>query len=438
MSTGTPTVDLTTPLSIGPLQIRNRLYRAPVLEGAASSADPAKTYARHFVANARAGVGLIVQGNTVVTPEGRTSPGMQGLTGREALLGLRPMVQAVHEAGAAIVMQLGHGGSFALESWNREFMARRTTPPLAPSPLPWWLRAVHTGVSVPTEGEVEALVERFGLAALWAREAGYDGVQLAGANAKLLHQFLSPLYNRRRDRFGGDAAGRFTLFAEIRGAIARHAGDDFPVWLKYTAYEHTPLGRGITLDDGVLTAQLAERAGFAAVTPVQAHALPNTSICRGDYPADSLRDAKMGRELDEAAGSPYRRYAITAGMFVAAKQFPFSPVWNREVFGAVKRAVGIPVFAVGGIRSRAEADAVLAEGMADMIGVGRPFYAEPALARRWLGDDIQAQQAPTVCASCNACIVPQMLGRAGVCYNPAANRSAARSARAKARAETEP
>lgn len=436
MGDGAMAPDLRTPLTIGPIRLPNRLYRAPVLEGAASSSDPAKTYARHFVANARAGVGLIVQGNTVVTPEGRTSPGMQGLEGRDQLLALRPMVQAVHDAGAAIVMQLGHGGSFALESWNRAFMAKRSAAPLAPSPLPWWLRPVHTGVSVPSEGEVEALIERFGLAALWAREAGYDGVQLAGANAKLLHQFLSPLYNRRPDRFGGDARGRFTLLAEIRAAIARAAGEDFPVWLKYTAYEHTPLGRGISLDDGVVTAQLAERAGFGAITPVQAHALPNTSICRGDYPADSLRDQKLGRELDEAAGSPFRRWAITAGMFVASKQFPFSPVWNRTVFSTVKKAVGIPVFAVGGIRDRAEADALLREGVADMIGVGRPFYAEPALARRWLGDDVEAQRSPTVCASCNACIVPQMLGRAGVCYNPQADRGAARRARAASRPES--
>src|SRR5690606_2003702 len=121
----------------------------------------------------------------------------------------------------------------------------------------------------------------FGVVASWAREAGYDGIQLAAANSKLLHQFLSPIFNRRRDRYGGDVAARMSFICEIREAIAREAGADFPVLLKYTAVEPSALGRGISLDEGLQIAKIAAASGFAALTPVIADALPNTSIARG-------------------------------------------------------------------------------------------------------------------------------------------------------------
>lgn len=426
------TVTLRDPIEIGgTLRLRNRLYRAPVLEGAGRAADPAAEYARHFVPNARAGVGLIVQGNTIVLPEGRTSPGMSAIDGRDRMLALAPLAAAVHEAGAAIVIQLGHGGVFALESWHAAFAAERTSPPLAPSPLPPLLRPILPAPHPLLTGEVEAFVARFGLVARWAREAGYDGVQLAGSNAKLLHQFLSPTYNRRRDRYGGSLEGRARILVEIREAIAREAGRDFPVLLKFPALEPPSLfGRGIPLEEGLAIARLAERAGFAALTPVAADALPTTAICRGDFPAASFENPRLRALLREASGSRLRWLATAAGMWIAARRYPFAPVWNRSVFAAVKRAVSIPVFAVGGIRTPAEAGAILARDEADLIGIGRPFYAEPDLARRFLAE----AAAPCRCESCNRCIVPQMLGLPGVCYNSAAARAAAVRGEARASA----
>ncbi|MFN7973491.1 MAG: NADH:flavin oxidoreductase [Acidobacteriota bacterium] len=405
---------LVDPCHIGTLTLRNRLYRAPVLEGAGRSQDPAAEYARHFVPNAEAGVGLIVQGNTIVTAEGRTSPGMSAVSGRDSLHALRPMTDAVHAAGARIVVQLGHGGLFALEAWHRTYKAARTAPPIAPSPPPRWLRPLYGGVHVPTTGELGAMARRVGVVASWAREAGYDGVQLAGANAKLLHQILSRTYNRRKDRYGGDVEGRTTFLREAREAIAAEAGADFPVLLKYTAVELGWLGGGITLEEGVAIARIAERSGFAAVTPAATGVLPDTALCRGAFPAEAWKNPRLERDLLEATGSRAGRIGMRLTMAVAARRYPFSPVWNRDVFGAVKRAVSIPVFAVGGIRTAAEAASILEAGEADLIGIGRPFYAEPDLPRRFLAPD----PAPAACESCNRCIVAQMLGMKGVCYNP--------------------
>lgn len=399
-----------TPIRVGTLPLKNRLYRAPVLEGAGSAPDPAAVYRRHFVPNAAAGVGLVVQGNTVVLPFGRTSPGMSAVAEAADLHRLASVPAAVHDAGGRIVVQLGHGGLFALESWHADFDG----PVLAASRPPWWLRATHRRVSVLSTRDVGDLVARFGLVARWAKEAGYDGVQLAGGNAKLLHQFLSPTFNRRADRY----ADGTVLLRELRDAIAASCGPDFPVLLKYCAREVGGPGRRLTLERGVAIARAAEDAGFHALTPASASQLPDTALCRGRFPAASFHNPNLRRALREAAG--WRLHAIEASMWAASRRHRPEPVWNREVFRAVKAAVRIPVFAVGGIRTPEQAEAILAAGEADLVGLGRPFYAEPRLAERFLAG------RPAACAGCNRCVVPQMLGLPGACYDPATRRRAAR------------
>src|SRR5437764_9679498 len=131
---------LDTPLQIGSALVRNRLYRAPVLEGAGSGPDAARLYAKQFVANARAGVGLIVQGNSCIYEEGRTSPGMTLVDTRERVLHLGEMVDAVHRAGAAVFLQIGHGGIYAMEAWHHPYAEQRKGPLLAVSPVPLAIR----------------------------------------------------------------------------------------------------------------------------------------------------------------------------------------------------------------------------------------------------------------------------------------------------------
>lgn len=157
------------------------------------------------------------------------------------------------------------------------------------------------------------------------------------------------------------------------------------------------------------------------------------AICRGDFPANGFEEGAVRRRLLEATGSTARLAAVRAGMWFAARRYPFSLDWNREIYRAIKAAVAIPVFAVGGIRTPKQANDILAAGDADLIGVGRPFYAEPALARRFL--DHPSSQEDTKCASCNRCVIPQMLGLPGNCYNPEVNRRAA-DARATGRLQT--
>src|SRR5207248_4418720 len=134
------------------------------------------------------------------------------------------------------------------------YASQRGGPILAASKVPLVLRPSFRGVPVHvlTTAEVHELAARFADAAGWAREAGYDGVQLGSANAKLLDQFLSPFYNRRTDEFGGSLEGRARILRHIRDAVADQAGPDFPCTVKVPA-ERTPPGLAGTDGEQALT-----------------------------------------------------------------------------------------------------------------------------------------------------------------------------------------
>jgi 2,4-dienoyl-CoA reductase-like NADH-dependent reductase (Old Yellow Enzyme family) len=407
-------------LRINGATIRNRLYRAPVLEGAGDGDDAASVYARHFVENARHGVGLIIQGSSCLFPEGRTSPGMTLVDTREKVLRLAPMVDAVHAEGASIFLQIGHGGLYAMEAWHEPYASQRRGPLLAAAPLPWFLRPAFAGtpVHVMRADEVRAMAVRYGEVAAWAREAGYDGVQLGSANAKLLDQFLSPFYNSRDDEFGGSMEKRASVLRLIRSAVADAAGSDYPCTVKVPAETGPPfLGRHSTVEDALRLCELVEEWGFDAVTPVEVSVFPDTTLSRGGVPDSLWTNKGMADRFRRASPRRVRRAVIKAGSWAGGKRAPFEPVWNRSLFAAAKERVSIPVFAVGGVRTAEEVHGILDAGQADLVGIGRPFYAEPDLARRILGDDGDHHDAG-LCVNSNRCVPAQMLGMKGACYNP--------------------
>ena len=408
---------LHTPITIGSTTLRNRLYRAPVLEGAGDGPDAADIYARHFVENARHGVALIIQGNSCLYEEGRTSPGMTLVDTRERVLRLAPMVEAVHAEGAAVWLQVGHGGLFAMEAWHEPYASQRKGPILAAAPLPRYLRPVFrkTDIHVMSGDEIRSMATKYGDVAAWAREAGYDGIQLASSNAKLLDQFLSPFYNRRTDEFGGSTENRAKVLRLIREAVAERAGADYTCTVKIPVGEKAPpLLPHTTVAEGLDLCRLAEEWGFHAITPVEVSVFPDTALSRGGIPRSIWNNTAIRGRLERAAPARADRAVIMAGYVWGGLRNRFEPVWNREVFRAAKREVSIPVSAVGGIRTAEDVHGILEAGDADLVGIGRPFYAEPDLARRVLGGGNDEQ----LCRYSNLCVPAQMLGMKGVCYNP--------------------
>lgn len=417
---------LTDPLRIGRCEVRNRLYRAPLLEVAGNRPDAARILERELVPSAAGGCGLVFQGASLVTPEGgRTAPGLSRVHDRAFVLSLAPAVQAVQAHGAKLFLQLGHGALQCMEAWHAEYRARH--PGLvtwAVSQPPWWFRALLASgalrlehLRVFAEEDLARLAEAFGRAAGHAMEAGYDGVHLAGANASIFQQLWSPVFNRRRDSYGGatlEERGEF--LRQVVKAMRRHTRADYPVVAKVPAETEAPFFvRGaLTLDDGAAIAKVMADAGVDAVVPVRIGVTRDQSVARGRFPRRAWDDPRFQAGYARTFGSRRKARLLRAANVVAARLVPFEPTWNAAFCRKVKARVALPVLCEGGVRRRAEMDRLLRDGACDMVGMARPFYAEPWAAVRVLREPA----AEALCQSCNNCTVPQVNGLPGVCRTP--------------------
>ena len=424
------------PIEIGGVRVPNRLYRAPLLECAGNGPDAVDTLIDDLEPAAASGVGLIFQGAVIVREEGGcAAPGMTHVADPAFVSRLERLTERVHEHGGRIFAQLEHGGLRSMETWHAEF--RRTNPALeqlAVSRPPWPLSALdRLGLlsfdpHVLSTEEVYDLAADFGRSAAWLVDAGYDGLHLSGANMGIVQQFLSPFYNRREDEFGGSPEARLEFLALVSEEIRDRAGD-VPLTTKVPAETPAPpvIRRKLSLEDGVEIARRLERIGYDAVVPVKTSVTWDMSIIRGRYPKRAWDLEGFQEGYDAAFGSPVRKRLVAAANRAQSLQYPSEPAWNEDFCRRVREAVSIPVLAEGGIRDRPEIERLLGNGTGtghgepacDMVGMARPFYAEPRLPARLLG----SSTAGVLCENCNNCTVPQVTGAPGMCRTPAVLRN---------------
>jgi len=399
--------------------VPNRLYRAPLLECAGNDDDAVDALLADLEPAAAAGAGLICQGATIVRGEGGcAAPGMTRVHDPDFVSDLERLTDRLHDHGAAVAIQLEHGGLRSMETWHAGY--RREHPhlrQLAVSRPPPLLRALDRlgflsyDPNVLTTDEVADLAEDFGRAAGHAVDAGYDIVHLAGANMGIVHQFLSPFYNRRDDEFGDGV--RF--LERLHDAVRDHAGD-VPLMTKVPAETAAPsvIRRRLSSEDAVEICRRLDRIGYDALVPVSGSVFWDMSIVRGRFPARAWRDAGFRDGYAEAFGGRLRAGLVAIANRVQARWYDFDPAWNADLCRTVRDEVSVPVLCEGGVRERPRIDRLLGDAC-DMVGMARPFYAEPELPARLLAAD----DAAAVCASCNNCAVPQVTGAPGVCRTPA-------------------
>ncbi|WP_418282220.1 NADH:flavin oxidoreductase [Halorubrum sp. DTA98] len=420
-----PTVDES--VRIGGLRLNNRLYRAPLLECAGNGDDAVDRLIAELEPAAAAGVGFVHQGATIVRGEGGcAAPGMTRVHDPAFVAELERLTDAIHAHDSRIAIQLEHGGLRSMEAWHAGY--RRANPgvnQLAVSEPPCPLRALDRlgfldlSPHVLTTAEVEALAADFGRAAARAVDAGYDAVHVAGANMGIAQQFLSPFYNRRDDRFGVDpAVGAGTAFLELVAEAVRARAGDVPLLTKVPSERPTLPGIGPHLsdDDAVRACDRLVAVGFDAVVPVRTSVFWDMSVVRGEFPTAAWRDSRFRDGYREAFGSLPRAAAIAVGNWAESFVYGFEPGWNRDLCRRVRERVDAPVLCEGGLRERAQLDDALA-GDADLVGMGRPFYAEPELPARLLGADTDPG-VDVVCENCNNCAVAQAAGESGICRTP--------------------
>ncbi|WP_121744168.1 oxidoreductase [Natronorubrum halophilum] len=433
-------VTLEDPIEIGGTTIPNRLYRAPLLECAGNGPDAVDALIDDLEPAAASGVGLLCQGATIVRGDGGcAAPGMTRVHDPEFVSRLSRLTDRIHDHGSRIFLQLEHGGLRSMETWHAEY--RREHPDLeqlAVSEPPWQLQSLDRlgfleyDPHVLTTAEVYDLAADFGRSAEYAVDAGYDGIHLSGANMGIVQQFLSPFYNRRDDEFGGSPEARLEFLALVHEEIRERAGD-VPLMTKVPAETPAPpsplVRRKLSLEDGIEIARRLEEIGYDAVVPVQTSVVWDMSIVRGEYPERAWANEGLQAEYDAAFGGPTHKRLVSVANRVQSLQYDFEPAWNADFCRRVRERVSIPVLAEGGVRERARMDRLLGDSSGessdggespacDMVGMARPFYAEPRLGARLLETGSEDDGSRVLCESCNNCTVPQVTGAPGICRTP--------------------
>jgi len=353
------------PARIGSLNIRNRFVRSATWEGlAAPDGGCTEELVRLMGELAAGGVGLIISSHAYVRPEGFSLRGQLGVDRDECIPGLARMAQTVHDNGGRIVLQLAHGGVLAATQLTG-------LPAFAPSQEGGPEKTRRREMS---QADIEDTVGAYGEAALRAKRAGFDGVQVHAAHGYLLSQFLSPWFNRRADQYGGCIENRARIILEILSSVRSAVGGGYPVLVKMNSDDF--LEGGLTREDSLQAALLIAAAGADAIE------LSGGTLLSGRL---SPSRAKIDSVEQEA--------------------------YFRDAARALKPKLKIPLVLVGGIRSFDVAEGLVRDGVADFVSLSRPFIREPGLVSRWKRGD--RRRAP--CLSANRCFRPAMRGTGFYC-----------------------
>lgn len=375
---------LFTPYTLGKLEIRNRLVRAPTHESmAAASGEVTDELVAAYRTLAQGGVGLIFTGILSVHPLGRAYKYEAGIDRDDLIPGLRRLTDAVHKEGGRIFFQLLHGG----RQTTKKLIGRT---PLAPSSTgrdPMYF----VKPKAMTEQEISEAIGAFGAAARRAYESGADGIHIGGGGGYLINEFLSPFFNRRTDAWGGSDENRFRFLEEVIAAVRSSVPGDMPVTVKINAHDHTP-GRGITPDLAVRYAEWLAALGISGLE-IAAGTITysNMSMWLGRVPADEY-----------AASLPRWKRPIGRIMMKRMEgKYDLREGWNREAVRLIKPVMkGVPLFLVGGMRRVEHMEEVLRSGDAQFISMCRPFIREPLLAKKIE----QGETTTAACISCNRCV----------------------------------
>ena len=335
---------------INGMVLSNRFVRSATWEGLATDDGACTSKLVDLMARlANGGVGLIITGHTFVRPDGQHSPWQLGIYKDELIPGLKAMTQVVHENGAKIVLQLGYGGAYLSKS----------------------------RVAKMTVEDIQELTAAYGVAAMRAKKAGFDGVQIFAAHGFFLSQLLCPRYNDRNDTYGGNIQNRARALLEVLQSVRNHTASDYPVLVKLNCRDF--VDNGLTLEDSLQVGMMLEEEGIDAI-----------ELSGGLLNNPNIMQSKIDTEAVEA--------------------------YFQNEARAFKEKIKVPLILVGGIRSYVVAKELLDQGVADYISMSRPFIRDPDLINRWkAGDLLEAE-----CISCNNCFEQIKQGKGVSCVPVAA------------------
>lgn len=373
------------PLSVGPLKLRNRFIKAATNEGMAKNGVVSKGLALFHERMAKGGAAMSTVAYCATSLDGRTFVDQVTLN-RESILDFRALTDGVHRHGAAASAQLTHAGSFTFLD-ESQLQARR---PLSSSggfnkvgmlSRRWFKKRMD-------RGEIAAITDEFVTAAKHAREAGFDAVELHMGHGYLLSQFISPIYNKRGDEYGGTIEKRMRFPAEVLARVLDVVGKDLAVVVKYSMTDGTSAGNQIA--DGVEVARILERTGaHMAVLSNGLNVESITAMFGSSFPAENR----------SSNPNPIIRMGMWLQSLTEPKNVVFRENYLRDHALKIREAVGMPLAYLGGIQSIDGVDLAMADGF-DCVAMGRISIHDPEIVNQWAAGTVRESG----CTACNRCV----------------------------------
>ena len=328
-------------IKIRDLEIKNRLWVSPMCMYSCEGQDGivGQWHLVHLGSRAMGGAGMVIAEASAVSPEGRISPWCPGLYDDNQIAPWKVITDFIREQGATSGIQLAHAG--------RKGSTHRPTSgsgSVATSEGGWETYSATAeafeGLAAPrmlATSEMPRIVADFASAALRAQKAGFDSIEIHAAHGYLLHQFLSPISNKRDDAYGGPLENRARLLLEIVTEVRKAVGEKMPIFIRFSSTDYVEGGW-----DQDQTNQVA-------------------NWCR-----------ELGADL----------FDLSSGGLITGVKIPTGPGYQVEFAKSAKRATGSDVAAVGQITNATQAEQVLSEGLVDVVLVGREFLRDPYFGLR--------------------------------------------------------
>lgn len=373
-----------TPIQLGPIRLRNRFVKAAMFEGMTLGNQATAALVKFHADVARGGAALTTTGYVAVSANGRTFQ-QEMFVCEENVASLAAVARAVHEAGGLLSLQLGHCG--AMTRTPQQGMRR----PGAPSKTLNLYGAMVGALRVRelTEPEIQRIGDEFVRAAELCVLAGVDAIELHMGHGYLLSQFLSPLTNKRTDKYGGNVENRIRFPAEVAQRVLERVGSRVAVLAKLNLSDG--FRGGVEIDDAVALARRLDRIGL--------HALVMTGGFSPYSPMYLFRGESPAHAMLKTEASAWNRFLLRLGARTAFRSMPFSELYFLEQARKVREATQIKLGLLGGVRRLDNVATAMSEGF-DLVVMGRPLIAEPDLINRFA----QGHAQPSICVNCNQCV----------------------------------
>ena len=311
-------------IKIGQLLLSNRLVMPPMATGKAAEGDNVtEEVCNYYRERARySKIGLIITEHSYINMQGKAHPGQVSIAMDENIPGFQKLVECVHGEGVKIIAQISHAGTASTSKVTGQASVGPSAVyhPKQKDELPEEM----------TVQQINEVTKWFADAALRAKKAGFDGVEIHSAHGYLLNQFYSPLTNKRNDEYGIQSVENRTRFhCDVIRAVRETVGNEFVIAIRLGGCDYE--ASGSTVEDCIEACKIFEKNGVDLID-------------------------------------------ITGGMNGFVRPGHAEPGYFQDMSISVKKAVSIPVILTGGVTTLAQAETLIDQGCADMIGVGRAIF----------------------------------------------------------------